>query len=166
MTDDDLTHDDDTYGAGDLFPALRSSSGRPALRFGDRSLTYGELADAAGELAVRIGGASRVALWATPTLETAVGVVAALLAGVPVVPLNPKTGERELGHILADSAPRLVLAGPGDELPAPLAAHERVDIPVTGVGGPPGGGGGAAPPPPGGGPPGGGDTIPPPPTPP
>ncbi|MFI1012834.1 acyl-CoA synthetase [Streptomyces sp. NPDC020965] len=120
----------------DLFPALRAESDRAALRFGERALTYGELAGAAGSLAVRIGGASRVALWATPTLETAVGVVAALLAGVPVVPLNPRTGERELAHIVADSAPVAVLAGPGDELPDALAALERVDIPVTGAAGP------------------------------
>ncbi|MGW6455076.1 acyl-CoA synthetase [Streptomyces sp. NPDC055078] len=120
----------------DLFPALHTGSDRPALRFGERGLTYGELAGAAGALAVRIGGASRVALWATPTLETAVGAVAALLAGVPVVPLNPKTGERELAHILTDSAPAAVLAGPGDELPGALEKVERVDIPVTGVAGP------------------------------
>ncbi|MFF0444992.1 acyl-CoA synthetase [Streptomyces sp. NPDC004609] len=114
----------------DLFPALHADADRPALRFGDRSLTYGELAGAAGSLAVRIGGASRVALWATPTLETAVGAVAALLAGVPVVPLNPKTGERESGHIVADSAPAAVLAGPADELPGALGGLERVDVPV------------------------------------
>ncbi|MGW4028903.1 acyl-CoA synthetase [Streptomyces sp. NPDC004838] len=121
----------------DLFPALRTGSDRPALRFGERALTYGELADAAGSLAVRIGGASRVALWATPTLETAVGAVAALLAGVPVVPLNPKTGERELAHIVADCAPTAVLAGPGDELPQALDALERIEAPVTGTAGPP-----------------------------
>ncbi|CAM5555781.1 hypothetical protein SGLAM104S_04022 [Streptomyces glaucescens] len=51
-------------------------------------------------------------------LETAVGTVGALLAGVPVVPLNPRSGGREPGHILGDSAPAAVLAAPGDELPA------------------------------------------------
>lgn len=78
-----------------LFPALVSGSTarRPALRFGDRSLTYAELAASAGELAARLDGRERVAVWATPSLETAVGVVAALLAGVPAVPLNPKSGE-------------------------------------------------------------------------
>ncbi|MGV9311370.1 acyl-CoA synthetase [Streptomyces sp. NPDC003691] len=119
---------------------MRPSSGasaRPALRFGDRALTYGQLAAAAGTLAVRIGGARRVALWATPTLETAVGTVAALLAGVPVVPLNPRTGERELAHILGDSAPALVLAAPGDELPAALGAVERVDVDPAVPAGPP-----------------------------
>ncbi|MGW7364716.1 acyl-CoA synthetase [Streptomyces sp. NPDC054841] len=117
-----------------LFPALAADvegSGRPALRFGDRALTYGELAAAAGSLAGRLVGAGRVAVWATPSLETAVGVVAALLAGVPAVPLNPRTGERELAHIVGDSGPALVLAAPGEELPSALHGLERVDIPVS-----------------------------------
>ncbi|MER7000777.1 acyl-CoA synthetase [Streptomyces sp. NPDC000410] len=120
-----------------LFPALATDPGRQALRFGERALTYGELRAAAGSLAGRISGAGaeRVAVWATPTLETAVGVVAALLAGVPAVPLNPRTGERELAHIVGDSAPELVLAGPGDELPAVLGGLERVDVPLSGAGG-------------------------------
>ncbi|ATW48395.1 acyl-CoA synthetase [Streptomyces peucetius] len=121
-----------------LFPALAATAAgtdRVALRFGERSLTYGQLRGAAGALALRIGGAGRVALWATPTMETAVGVVAGLLAGVPVVPLNPKTGERELAHIVADSAPTVVLAGPGDELPAALRALERIDITASGSAG-------------------------------
>ncbi|MEE1753354.1 acyl-CoA synthetase [Streptomyces sp. SP18CS02] len=115
---------------GSLFPALVAGSDRPALRFGERTLTYGELRSVAGALGERLDGAARVAVWATPTLETAVGVVAALLAGVPAVPLNPKTGERELTHIVTDSSPALVLAAPDDELPAALAALPRVDIPV------------------------------------
>lgn len=115
-----------------LFPALAARSALPALRFGDRSLTHAELAAAAGSLAARLAGARRVAVWATPTPQTAVGVVAALLAGVPAVPLNPKTGERELAHILADSEPSLVLAEPGAELPAALGALPRRDVELTG----------------------------------
>ncbi|WP_438271580.1 acyl-CoA synthetase [Streptomyces phaeochromogenes] len=122
----------------DLFPALTEAQAdpdgpgahRPALRFGDRSLTYGELAATASPLAARVAEAGRIAVWATPTLETAVAVVAALLAGVPAVPLNPKSGESELGHIVSDSAPTLVLAAPGTQLPPALAALERVDIHV------------------------------------
>lgn len=115
-------------------PALRTADEKEALRFGERALTYAELAGAAGALTGRIAGAGRVAVWATPTLETAVGVVAALLAGVPAVPLNPKTGERELAHILADSAPSAVLAAPGDLLPPALAALTRIDVvPTTGA---------------------------------
>ncbi|UUU34158.1 acyl-CoA synthetase [Streptomyces sp. CA-210063] len=115
-----------------LFPALTDDTraGRPALRFGDRSLTYAELAATTGTLAARLREAGRVAVWATPTLETAVGVVAALRAGVPVVPLNPKSGESELGHILKDSAPTLVLTARGIELPDALGKLERVDIDV------------------------------------
>ncbi|MER7159022.1 acyl-CoA synthetase, partial [Streptomyces lydicus] len=65
-----------------LFPALRDASPAPALRFGDRALSYRQLVSVAGALAERIAGRTRVAVWATPTLETSVGVVAALLAGV------------------------------------------------------------------------------------
>ncbi|MGW4605761.1 acyl-CoA synthetase [Streptomyces sp. NPDC004532] len=119
-----------------LFPALTGPSAgrRPALRFGERTLTYAELAAAAGALAGRIGGAGRVAVWATPSLETAVAVVAALTAGVPVVPLNPKSGEKELGHILSDSVPSVVLTAPGDELPPPVSALESVTVDVHGSG--------------------------------
>lgn len=114
-----------------LFPALAARVERPALRFGDRTLTHAELVDAAGALAVRIAGARRVAVWATPTLGTAVGVVAALLAGIPAVPVNPRSGERELAHIVNDSAPSLVVAEPGVVLPPALAALDRVDTTGT-----------------------------------
>ncbi|MER7051331.1 acyl-CoA synthetase [Streptomyces sp. NPDC000351] len=122
-----------------LFPALSPAgpgapADRPALRFGERSLTYAGLAAAAGGTAGRIRGAGRVAVWATPAMETAVAVVAALLAGVPAVPLNPKSGDKELAHILADSEPSLVLAPPGSELPPALGALERVDVDLRATG--------------------------------
>ncbi|MFC9143066.1 acyl-CoA synthetase [Streptomyces bacillaris] len=115
-----------------LLPALQSPTGpaasREAVRFGDLSLTYGRLAGASAALAARIADAGRVAVWATPTAETVIAVVAALRAGVPVVPLNPRTGERELAHILADSEPTAVLAGPADELPPALEKVRRVTV--------------------------------------
>ncbi|WP_405769001.1 acyl-CoA synthetase [Streptomyces sp. NBC_00080] len=114
-----------------LFPALTDDpSGRPALRFGERSLTYAQLASAAGAVGARVREEGRVAVWATPSLETAVAVVGALLAGVAAVPLNPKSGDKELGHVLGDSAPRVVLAAPGDELPAVLRELVRIDVEV------------------------------------
>ncbi|MEU1253714.1 acyl-CoA synthetase [Streptomyces chartreusis] len=117
-----------------LFPALTAGpAGRVALSFGDRTLTYGELGAAAGALAARIGGAGTVAVWATPALETAVAVVAALEAGVAAVPLNPRSGEKELGHILSDCAPTVVLAAAGDELPGALGDLERIDVDVRGA---------------------------------
>ncbi|MGW1095770.1 acyl-CoA synthetase [Streptomyces sp. NPDC002455] len=115
-----------------LLPALRGASGRTdspeAVRFGEHVLTYARLADASASLAVRIAGAGRVAVWATSTPETVVAVVAALRAGVPAVPLNPRTGERELAHIVADSAPSVVLAGADDVLPSALGGLERLDV--------------------------------------
>ncbi|MEU8029253.1 acyl-CoA synthetase [Streptomyces sp. NPDC049099] len=102
--------------------------GRIALRFGERSLTYGELAGAAGALAARLRGAGRVAVWAAPELETAVAVTGVLLAGAAAVPLNPRSGEKELAHIVSDSAPALVLAAPGTELPGALDGLERLDV--------------------------------------
>ncbi|MDX3118654.1 acyl-CoA synthetase [Streptomyces scabiei] len=114
-----------------LFPALSDDpSPRPALRFGERSLSYAGLAAAAGVVAGRVRGAGRVAVWATPSLETAVGVVGVLLAGAAAVPLNPKSGEKELGHILSDSAPAVVLAAPGAQLPAALHGLRRIDVDV------------------------------------
>ncbi|MEV5544822.1 acyl-CoA synthetase [Streptomyces sp. NPDC052309] len=127
-----------------LFPALTAGPDeKVALRFGDRSLTYAELAAAAGAVGERVRGAGRVAVWATPALETAVAVVGALLAGVAAVPLNPRSGEKELGHILSDSAPALVLAAPGDELPGPVRGVERVDVDVRAAGAAPAPGDGA-----------------------
>ena len=113
-----------------LFPALLDPpAGRPALAFPDGALTYPELAARAGALAREIAGLDRVAVWATPTLPTAVGIVAALLAGVPAVPVNPRSGPRELAHVVADAAPGAVLADPAVDLPAPLADVRRIPIP-------------------------------------
>ncbi|MFD8496110.1 acyl-CoA synthetase [Amycolatopsis sp. NPDC059657] len=114
-----------------MFPALTNPSGKEAIRFGDQALTYERLAGVAGAIAAGLPR-DRVAVWATPTLHTSVAVVAALQAGVPAVPLNPKIGERELGHILADSQPSIVLAEPGATLPDGLAALPRVDIDLAG----------------------------------
>ncbi|MFR9803624.1 AMP-binding protein [Pseudonocardia sp. RS010] len=115
-----------------LLPALADPTDEPALRFPDGAVTYRELAALASDLGVRIAGRSRVAVWATPTLAAATGITAGLLAGVPVVPVNPKAGERELAHIVASSAPEVVLAAPGVELPAALAGLVRIDVDVAG----------------------------------
>ncbi len=114
-----------------LLPAVADGApGRPALRFGSRSLTYATLRTIAADLAARLAGADRVAVWATPTLETAVAVVGALCAGVAVVPLNPKSGAGELRHIVSDSAPSMLLAAAGDKLPDALADLPRTDVDV------------------------------------
>jgi malonyl-CoA/methylmalonyl-CoA synthetase len=111
-----------------MFPALADPPPGEAVRFGGRGLTYGQLRAAASALAAELEGADRVAVWAEPELETAVAVIGSLLAGIAAVPINPNAGERELEHIVADSAPALVLVRPSVQLPAPLEALGRLDV--------------------------------------
>ncbi|SOD62714.1 malonyl-CoA/methylmalonyl-CoA synthetase [Streptomyces zhaozhouensis] len=118
-----------------LFPALDDPPAKPALHFGDQILDYPALRSAALTLAETLRDQSRVAVWATPTPGTAVGVVAALLAGVPVVPLNPRGGARELAHVVGDSEPSLVLAEPGAELPPALDGLPVVTVTAEAPGG-------------------------------
>ncbi len=111
-----------------LLAPLGEPSAKEAIRFGERAVTYRQLAAAAANIAARIESATRVAVWATPSLETCVAVVGALTAGVPVVPINPKSGARELAHIVADSDPTLILTAPTSELTDALARIPRVDV--------------------------------------
>ena len=115
-----------------LFDALADPSDKVALRFGDRTLTYRQLRDAATAVADRVAGRERVAAWAVNEPEVAVAVIGALLAGVPITPVNPKAGERELAHILADSAPELVLIPPGAQVPDAVENREEVDLGARG----------------------------------
>ncbi|MFD8827984.1 acyl-CoA synthetase [Streptomyces sp. NPDC059605] len=117
-----------------LLSVPSDGSTREAVRFGEHAMTYDRLAAASTALAGRLAGAGRVAVWATPTPATVVAVVAALRAGVPAVPLNPRTGTRELAHIVADSAPSVVLAGADDTLPPVLEALDRIDVDTAGEG--------------------------------
>jgi malonyl-CoA/methylmalonyl-CoA synthetase len=118
-----------------LFPALRDPDDRLALRFGDVDVTYAQLRDAAARVSGEVAGAERVGVWALSDPETAVAVIGALLAGVAAVPINPKAGERELGHILEDSAPETILCAPGVELPAALAERPRIEVDLAARGG-------------------------------
>jgi malonyl-CoA/methylmalonyl-CoA synthetase len=114
-----------------MFPELVRASDREAIGFGDRTLSYRQLASVTSGLAAELAGRARVAVWATSSPETCAAVVGALVAGVPVVPVNPKVGERELAHIVADSAPDLVLAAPGAVLPGALDALPRLDVELS-----------------------------------
>jgi malonyl-CoA/methylmalonyl-CoA synthetase len=115
-----------------LLKGLEEPGGRLAVRVGESSLSYAELHDAAGAVASQVSGASRVAVWAVSSLETCVAVVGALAAGVPIVPINPKAGSRELEHILSDSAPELVLSTPGASTPEAISSRVDVDLSSSG----------------------------------
>ncbi len=115
-------------GTPPLLPTLHHPTGAEALRFGQRSVTHRELAVVTAALAPRLSRTRRVAVWAAPELETCVAIVAALAAGVPAVPINPKLGARELQHVVSDARPDLVLTAPGAALPAPLRAVPRLGV--------------------------------------
>jgi len=98
-----------------LLPGLGVRGGRPAVHLGGATVSYGELDRAARVHAGRMVSAGiragdRVAVWATPEIPTLAAIVGNAFLGAPTVPLNAAIGERELAHVLADAAPRIVLA--------------------------------------------------------
>jgi len=103
-----------------LLPGIHGHAARTALRHGGDRLSFHDLIRAAEASASRLlddglKPGDRVAVWATPAAATVSAMVGNALAGLVSVPLNPALGTRELGHILADAAPRRVLASaPGD----------------------------------------------------
>ncbi len=99
----------------------RRRQSRPALIFPEGSLNYGQLERAASAIAADLQEGSRVAVWGASALETCVAMVAVLAAGAVAVPLNPRSGARELAHMLSDSGPELVLVPPGAETPDELS---------------------------------------------
>lgn len=64
----------------------------------------------AASLAGDLAGADMVAVHAVPAAQTVVAVTAALLAGVPVVPVPPDVGTLERAHVLRDSGAGLLLS--------------------------------------------------------
>jgi malonyl-CoA/methylmalonyl-CoA synthetase len=111
-----------------IFPPFDDLGARVAVRVGDDALSYRELGVASRAVASAVHGMGRVAVWCTPSLESVVAVVAGLNAGIPVVPLNPRSGTSELQHLLANANPDVVLHAPGTELPAMLAARATLTI--------------------------------------
>ena len=113
---------------------LESPDDRPdAIRVAGRSLSDEDLLRCAVAVADRIHGLGRVAIEATATLETVVGVVGALLAGVAVVPMPSDAGRMEREHMLRDSAasallaPRGTVADPAGPPVVPIDLAQRSD---------------------------------------
>jgi malonyl-CoA/methylmalonyl-CoA synthetase len=111
-----------------LFPRLTDPDDDEAIRIGEDSLSYRELAGAAAGVVAGLKGTRRVAVWAQPALEACVAIVGSLAAGVSVVPLNPGLGSRELEHIVSDSEPERLLAWEGIDAPEQLSAIPRLNV--------------------------------------
>ena len=81
-----------------------------------RAMRYHELARRAGVLADRLltdlTPGDRLAIWSGNNPEWIVAQLAAALAGVVLVPMNPALTESEAAYIVASSGSRVVLAGP------------------------------------------------------
>lgn len=107
---------------------LRELSNRPALTIGETTHSYREIAGMCGALAARLEGRRRVAFWAENRLESCVAALAAIESGIEAVALNPKLGSAELQHIVSDSAPEALLAGPDDTGDGPLAGIARIEV--------------------------------------
>jgi fatty acid CoA ligase FadD36 len=108
-----------------LLPSLTGVFGDPAdlLRIDGTPLSASDLLRAATAVADRIAGADVVAISATASAGTVVGVVGALLAGVPMVPMPPDSGPAERRHFLTDSGAKLVLDADGT-----FAAEDGVTV--------------------------------------
>ncbi|MGH3414264.1 MAG: acyl-CoA synthetase [Marmoricola sp.] len=86
-----------------MLTALEAGGKQTVTVAGD-TLTFEELRGAAAAVSRQLAGRHRVAVTATPTMQTVAAVAGALLAGVAVVPVPPDSGEAERRHILTDSA--------------------------------------------------------------
>ncbi len=120
----------------ELLSAVGGGGASEALRFEGATLSYGDLRNAASALAAALTAGERVAVWAEPVVETAIAVVGSLMAGAVSVPVNPRAGTREIGHVIATASPDRVLVRPGAVLPAPLAALARADVDAAAAGRP------------------------------
>jgi malonyl-CoA/methylmalonyl-CoA synthetase len=106
-----------TWPAMSLLPAPAARPDAIAARFPDGELSRAALEAAAAQLGSRLPAEGPVALWALPSTATAIGLVAALRAGIHVVPLDPRAGAAELARILEVCRPTALIAPEGTALP-------------------------------------------------
>lgn len=103
---------------GDIPGALLRGGSAPALRCGDDELDHDGLAAGVGAVGAGLasmgaGPGVRVVLHAAASIEWVLACLGALRAGAVVVPVNPDYRDAEVGHILGDSEPALVIADAG-----------------------------------------------------
>ena len=97
-----------------LLPSVdgQFGDGDSAVCVAGESVSWAQLTRRAGAVAQELAGMTAVAIRATPTLETVVGVLAGLMAGVPVVPIPADAGPMEREHMLRDSGATAMIGDP------------------------------------------------------
>jgi malonyl-CoA/methylmalonyl-CoA synthetase len=118
----------------DLRASFAAHADRPAVRHGDRLITYGELDGltrrAAGWLQrLGVGPGDRVALYTADKLAFLVAQLGATFAGGVPLPLNPQFTREEMRYFLTDSGARVVVAGEGQQSLVTGLAAELPDRP-------------------------------------
>jgi fatty acid CoA ligase FadD36 len=112
-----------------LLPALDGefTDRADSVEVSGEASSWEDLVGRADELARSIAGATAIGLSATASLDTVIGVVAGLRAGVPVVPIAADSGPTERAHILDDADVSIVLGQPD----WPEVGLTRVAIPTA-----------------------------------
>ncbi|MET8471873.1 AMP-binding protein [Streptomyces sp. NPDC006422] len=113
--------------AHQLARQARRSPSAPALRHGDRELTYGELDARVNRLARAyaergVGPGDRVAALTTNRIETVEVWFAALRLGAIAVPINFRLVPDEVAHVIGDCTPSVLVV---DELLAQAGLEGR-----------------------------------------
>ncbi len=120
-------------GVDAVFAAhARARPSAPALRFGERAVTYGELEQASSHVAARlralgVSRGDRVALLAERAPETIIAMLGVLKAGAAYVPFDPTYGEERLAFMAADCTPAAIVAQ-SENPPAALSSHKVVKL--------------------------------------
>ncbi|WP_369218010.1 acyl-CoA synthetase [Streptomyces flavofungini] len=122
---------------GVLSRSARRVPRRPALHYGERSWTYGELDTAVSRAAQvlraqGLGRGDRVGAYAHNSDAYLIGFLACARAGLIHVPVNQNLTGDDLGYVVGQSGSSLVLTDPGlaDRLPAgtrTLALRDTAD---------------------------------------
>ena len=96
-------------------PSLKGRANQEALVFNDRSWTFGEIDLASDRVATALKNrygivrGDRISMYIGNCPELITFYLAAQKCGVIVVPMNVLYRDRELSHLVSDTAPRLVL---------------------------------------------------------
>jgi malonyl-CoA/methylmalonyl-CoA synthetase len=120
----------------DLQHSFRQRAARPALIYGGRTWTYGELDAAARGCAAwlqdrGIQCGDRVALFTSDKLPFLIGHLGVLFAGAVPLPLNPRFTREEMRYFLSDSGARLMIAGSEQQSMAAGLAKELPHRPAV-----------------------------------